>query len=857
MSRRFPRLIDCIAFGVLLLLPCALTFRPLLADAIPDFMDPVMYFFPMRWHAAQLVHDGQFPWWSRSILTGVPLFANPQSALAYPATFLILAWPSGVSYTLPLLLHLGLFAAGTHALLRRAGTGFAAGLMGGALCLAGSYGWTQLQLGNFMNVLPWWPLWLVAMLGFARSPRSPALTGGALAIAMMILGGAHQLAIYGALGLGLTALTFCLAGGDRSRTLVFVVATAVLGFLIAAPGWLPQLAFLQETARAENLDRDAVLAGTLASPLEGIRQLVGGSPDAGSSLSIGAFALLLAGALPPSGRARLLWIGAWSGAIVSFLLAWRPVAGFAVDFVPGFGAFHDPKRILGVTQWLLIVAAALGIDGWIAGAGDALARRLSRLIPVFVLGALLAAAQWNIPLSLSDAALPAAIVFLLVFLLWPANRSDAAGASSPARVWIAVPFLVVAGGLLAYDTSRHLPFNWRSASELVGEGPPALLKAADLEAGERFFAVDWKRDFSYDFRRPDLRESALPNLAMLWNLEDIGGYEPARTPRYDRWLATAASWPARRQPWSGHFGLPFPPTPGSPGLELFGEANPAALLAPRWGLPVYLTPVGEDRMGGWTPKLDSDLQAHLLYRPLEEPQATRRLTVVDILGTSRRLAFDPEHSQPAWAPLIVAAVRAESPALELDASLRVQVIDLAPSGASAPPAGIEIELPATERPAWLFLWSDTLENLYPPLETRGLQVLARTVLPGSWAEVLPAKEGEPAGGRVRANAIEANRLDLSVEWNGSGPGLVEVHDAWWPGWKAWVNEAPSEVRPSGPEGDGLWRWIEVPEGRSSVVLNYEPPGLRASLTACSAGLLLLLLSGWIVDRRDPRSGKPR
>lgn len=854
LARRFLPLSDWLIFGLLALMPCAIAGRPLIEGAIPDFMDPVMYFFPLRWHAAQLLHDGQLPWWSRSILTGVPLFSNPQAALAYPPHAFMLAWPSGLAWTLPLLLHLGLYAASTWALLRGVGLRFISAFMGGALCLAGAYGWTRLQMGNYMNVLPWWPLWVLAFLGFCRSGRAPALTGGALTVAMMILAGAHQLAVYGALGLALLLLPSLALGEERARGWIFALGSAFLGLLIAAPGWLPQLAFLAETGRAQDLQSRAVLVGTLASPLEGVRHLVGGSTDAGSSLSVGAFALLVAGVMPPAGRRRLLWTGAWIAGGVTFLLAWKPVAALMLERLPGFAAFHDPKRILGVTQWLLILAAALGADGLLAPGDDAPGRRWFRALPVLAVGALLALALRDIPLTWRDAAVPVALVFILLFLTWPSPASGATPGLNRARGGAAALFILAAVGLLAWESSQTVPFSWRSADDLVGEGPPPLLKTADLKPGERFFAVDWKRDFSYDFRRPDLRKSALPNLAMLWDVEDIGGYEPARTARYDRWRASAAPWPGNRQPWSAHFGLPWPPRDNAGIPESFGEANPKAALLPRWGVPVYLTPIEEGRLAGLAPPWNADLTAHLLYRPAPREEGLHRLRTLDVLGARRDFDFDPADALTAMEPVIDTTASSPTPSgLELDSSLKTQVVDLSGNGDSGPLAGIELEIPPANRPAWLFLWSEPLKSLYTPVRTDGLQLLAKVTLPGEWAELRPAREGGHGDGRILSHEIEANRVDLRIEWNGTGPGIVEIRDAWWPGWKAWVDGAPAGVRPSGPDGRGLWRWIEVPPGESSVVLTYEPPLLRASLTASSAGFLLLLLTGWLVDRRNPPS----
>ena len=50
--------------------------------------------------------------------------------------------------------------------------------------------------GNYLNVLPWWGLWLGAAHSYARGGRRGWLGVGGAAIMLMILAGAHQLAAY-------------------------------------------------------------------------------------------------------------------------------------------------------------------------------------------------------------------------------------------------------------------------------------------------------------------------------------------------------------------------------------------------------------------------------------------------------------------------------------------------------------------------------------------------------------------------------------------------------------------------------------------------------------------------------------
>ena len=65
--------IDLAIFGVLLAAPSLLMIGPLVRGAIPWFMDTVMYFFPLRVHAARLLGGGELPLWNRCPLPSTSL----------------------------------------------------------------------------------------------------------------------------------------------------------------------------------------------------------------------------------------------------------------------------------------------------------------------------------------------------------------------------------------------------------------------------------------------------------------------------------------------------------------------------------------------------------------------------------------------------------------------------------------------------------------------------------------------------------------------------------------------------------------------------------------------------------------
>ncbi|MCP5039854.1 MAG: YfhO family protein [bacterium] len=107
----------------------------------------------------------------------------------------------------------------------------------------------------------------------------------------------------------------------------------------------------------------------------------------------------------------------------------------------------------------------------------------------------------------------------------------------------------------------------------------------------------------------------------------------------------------------------------------------------------------------------------------------------------------------------------------------------------------------------------------------------------------PTQTTEPlrpvGGASVEIEASDPESVRLRVESN--QPGYVVLGDTWYPGWTATVNDRETPIH----RADFLFRAVEVPAGRSSVLFRYEPESFRvgAWISALSA-LIIAIAAAW-------------
>jgi hypothetical protein len=574
---------------VLIITPFLFHADALIHGKIPWFMDTLTQFYPARVHAARLLLQGEAPLWNRSYFGGVPFLANPQWGLLYPPHWIMLALPGPRAYTFINAAHIALLGLGVFALLRRS-LGARSGalrsmgpLLAGLLAETGGWTWAHLAYGSYHQVAAWFPWTLLIWLrvrdfgsgGGGLSRLMPwALLAGQFA-ALQLLAGAPQLALYCQIGLALFVVSDALfrrdAGlGRRARTaLVFLSVQGLVALGLSAPQWMPARAFMRECERTGALPLESLLQGSLdARGL--LSAFVGGSgrpEDAETILYPGIAAMGLAlfavfAALRAVRRKRLP--GETAGLflvgpsllvlVVALLLCWRFTVPLWHKALPLFSHFHGPRRALFLAWFFTVLLAGTGWSRWEG----------------------------------------------LVARKWPGRG----------RLYciIACPLLLVAAfEPLLFAFQRIDIKTIRPPMPALEERIRPDLPVGILGRGDRFFALDYGIQYSYNYTRSGFEASLLPNLGALHGLEDIQGYDPLIPWRYAVYMRRLNRFPAPAvQLYGRHFGLVR--NPDSPWLSRFGRVFALGPVHHEWPFfpPTRLLPGEATRVRLRSPRLAPD-----------------------------------------------------------------------------------------------------------------------------------------------------------------------------------------------------------------------------------------------------------
>jgi hypothetical protein len=112
-----------------------------------------------------------------------------------------------------------------------------------------------------------------------------------------------------------------------------------------------------------------------------------------------------------------------------------------------------------------------------------------------------------------------------------------------------------------------------------------------------------------------------------------------------------------------------------------------------------------------------------------------------------------------------------------------------------------------------------------------LERLQELVARGSDEVVVQADATPPtAPGAVLSVRRGTDRLEVDAE--ASGPALLVVNDAWWPGWRARVDGSDVPLLPA----DVLVRAVPFPAGRHRLEMTYEPPEVATGIWLSGLGL---------------------
>ncbi|MFN8468011.1 MAG: YfhO family protein [Caldilineaceae bacterium] len=517
--------------GFVALLYCPLLFT----NRVLATGDILLYFYPYRDFVASALREGRVPFWNPYLFGGVPLLANPQAAVLYPLHWPLIWLPVTKQVYWSAAVHTWLLGMGGYCLLRYWGGGVWAGLVT-ALVLSGA-GIVGGLMGhlNQLNVAAWGPWAVLCVEGANLSTqgntavrwpgvlaRSAAL---GLVVAVMLLAGHTQTVYIVLFGLGVWCLWPAVQRQWRETLarLIVYAAGVVLGALLSAPQLLPTLELSSLGLRTGGLSyldatsfslKPLQLPWTLL-PSYGLlsMQAVFDTPAYTEFVAyIGVIGLVLAvlGAWKGRGRGRAFGLVLVVAGLALGLGRWNPLYFPLHAAVPGFDLFRVPARWMLLYTYGAAVLAGLGAQWLLLRLSHKLgARTPAWAAPILLLlvAADLLLAAHSQPHTHSTA--PEAVDGVRSA---PAHLlTDPNGAASPAA----------GGRFLGLSTITYDPGDMPDYKRIMlGGSPPQLDQAAfdDLVIAQK------------------VQELLVPNLALLWRIPSIDGFDGGVLPlqRYNK-----------------------------------------------------------------------------------------------------------------------------------------------------------------------------------------------------------------------------------------------------------------------------------------------------------------------------------
>lgn len=383
---RLPLLILAVALAVL--------FYQLLLGNVLFWGLPALQFYPWREYAFDLLRAGQLPLWNSFNGAGAPLFANYQSSLLYPFSWIGFVLPLAPTMSLVAVFHLFIAGWGMRSFTRRMSV---SNLGSGVSALAfGLSAYLVARAGTFpmIQAAAWlpWVLWSALRLLDHGRPRS----GGLVAIftALLLLAGHAQTAWYSLLLVGSFTLWWTLTHRPfRWRRLIGVAACLLIGAGIAGLQLMATAELLAQSQRVAGVDFDFAMNYSYApaNVLNLFAPNVFGTPADATYLLPRAFfedavyvgVIPLIAALAAVIGRIIRWRDPERPAIYASTFFWlivvivgfvfalgvnTPIFPFLYRNVPTFNLFQAPERWHLWTVTGLSVLAGIGVTVWVRGA---------------------------------------------------------------------------------------------------------------------------------------------------------------------------------------------------------------------------------------------------------------------------------------------------------------------------------------------------------------------------------------------------------------------------------------------------------------------------------------------------------
>ena len=314
---------------------------------------------------------GRFPWWTSLVQCGFPIFAEGQMGALYPLHWVFLLFlPIRAAYSYEILFHFFLGGLFFFWHVRSFRLSFSAAAFATLVYIFGSSHAGFSYNATSQRVLIWFPLALFLVDRLVKRPRFVTTLGLGAVMALEILAGYQQFAVY---AVGFTGLYLLgrLSWREEEKRRPFSVGAKIAALFLAALGislllTLPQwIAFLELSRFSSRLELGEAFAYVGSMNPLGLLALLfprwGGFLT--SKLYVGVIALYLIGVsfLTKKTAAEKL---NWALLIIAFLLALGGFSPLYIGLVNAthFYGFRIPSKFLYFASFFLATLAGFGFQ---------------------------------------------------------------------------------------------------------------------------------------------------------------------------------------------------------------------------------------------------------------------------------------------------------------------------------------------------------------------------------------------------------------------------------------------------------------------------------------------------------------
>jgi len=381
---------EYVYWGLILVAPVLLFWKWVIKGDVLYWGALLLQFWPWHHLVKLSALNGEWPLWNPLLGNGTLLLANQQSAVFYPPNLIYLVMPVEHALTFSVMLHLVLAGWFMVAYMRYLGLSPFAVTVSALSFMFSGYIVGRSQFVTMVNAAAWFPLLLLLADKVATRRGWPNVLWLALALAIQLLAGHAQLWFYGLLLIGAYILFRSWQTAKRSKRSAFGAAFQVvaklalavfLSMLVAAVQLAPTAKFLAQSPRSTGAARYEALTYSFwpwrlvtlvapdffGNPAQGNYWGYANYWEDHAYIGVMPFVLALTAiwfyfrqirntqeksdqhsSLPELPAFRVIpFFAALIPVSIILAMGWNtPIFLWLFDYVPGFGLFRAPARLL-------------------------------------------------------------------------------------------------------------------------------------------------------------------------------------------------------------------------------------------------------------------------------------------------------------------------------------------------------------------------------------------------------------------------------------------------------------------------------------------------------------------------------